>query len=131
MPTIRYEDEKHRKARSAQARYIAKHVEENKARAAAWRAENLERARAYDRERGVRPSNMAPERKRLSKWASQIVRRAIARGEIVRPEIGECGHSGIIESAHADYSDPMVFRWLCQPCHRRWDRLEPKTKVPY
>jgi len=131
MTSIRYEDEEHRKRREAQRRWVAKHGDENRARAAKWRAENLERARAYDRARGPHSTPLIGERKRLTKWASQIVRRAIARGEIVRPEIGECGHAGIIESAHADYSDPMVFRWLCQPCHRRWDRLEPKTKRPY
>src|SRR5215471_14009088 len=128
---IKFQDDAHRKRREYMRRWQANHADANRARAAAWRAANLERARAADRERGGGRGEMAPERKRLSKWASQIVRRAIARGEIIRPEIGECGHGGIIECAHADYSDPMVFRWLCQPCHRRWDRLEPKTKVPY
>jgi len=128
MARIRYEDEAHRKAREYMRRWNAKHPERNRARVLAWRAANLERARAYDRERGGGRGEIAPERKRLTKWASQIVCRAIKRGELTRPEVGECGHRGFIEIAHEDYSDPMVFRWLCRPCHRRWDRLAPKTK---
>ena len=127
MTSIKYDDDEHRKRREYMREWYTKRSDRVKAWSLRYRAAHLESMRAYDRERGDRPNNMAPERERLSKRASNVVSRAIKRGALVRPDIGECGHSGFIEAAHEDYSDPLIFRWLCRPCHRRWDRLDPKT----
>lgn len=80
------------------------------ARSTAWRAANLERNRIADR-------------------AGKKVMRAIKHGVLTRPSICEqCGDTTRrIEAAHADYSRPLDVRWLCKPCHGRWDHAEPKT----
>ena len=60
--------------------------------------------------------------------AHAAVQRALCRGIIVRPDICEnCGRTAFIEAAHSDYSQPLLIHWLCRPCHRRWDRDEPKV----
>jgi len=58
--------------------------------------------------------------------AQKLVQRAVARGELVRPERCErCGtmprrdrdgRSGIVAD-HADYLRPLEVRWLCRACH--------------
>jgi predicted Zn-ribbon and HTH transcriptional regulator len=56
------------------------------------------------------------------------VRMAIRRGVLVRPPTCQnCGIAGRIEAAHGDYTRPLDVRWLCVPCHRRWDVAEPKS----
>lgn len=58
------------------------------------------------------------------------VARAIARGELRRPsECSECGAGGFIEAAHENYTERLAVRWLCRPCHRKWDGIHPKTTV--
>jgi hypothetical protein len=61
--------------------------------------------------------------------AHQRVRDHILTGRLVRPSRCEwCGREGCaIEAAHEDYSRPLLVRWLCRSCHRRWDRAEPKS----
>jgi excisionase family DNA binding protein len=63
------------------------------------------------------------------KRAGDRVKAAVKAGLIVRGSACEvCGSTmGTIEAAHADYSKPLEVRWLCQPCHRWWDRNFPKT----
>lgn len=70
-----------------------------------------------------------PDQWRLIHRCNVRVQNAIKAGKLVRPETcGECGKSGVvIEAAHSDYSQPLQVRWLCRPCHRRWDRVQPKA----
>lgn len=71
-----------------------------------------------------------PDRNRKSKWASQIVQRALKKGILVKPAAcHECGQEGYVEGAHSDYSQPLEVRWLCRRCHRRWDTAKPKLSV--
>lgn len=60
--------------------------------------------------------------------AQSLLRYHIQAGNIVRPEAcEECGATNRrIEGAHFDYDKPLRVRWLCVPCHRRWDKREPK-----
>ena len=59
--------------------------------------------------------------------AEQRVYKALKRGEITRPNsCSECGREGFIEAAHENYHERLAIRWLCRPCHRRWDALAPK-----
>lgn len=70
-----------------------------------------------------------PERYARMRKAQALVFRAIQRGDLVRPTTCEqCGKTGImIEAAHYDYAEPLRVRWLCRGCHKRWDRLQPKS----
>ena len=62
-----------------------------------------------------------------AKQAHLQVRYAIWRGDLVRPDCcEECGQAARIEAAHFNYSEPLRVRWLCKPCHRRWDFEHPK-----
>lgn len=59
--------------------------------------------------------------------AKSLVRWAIARGELVRPEVcSRCGKSPprgrdgrtMIQAHHADYSKPLDVEFICNQCHR-------------
>ena len=65
--------------------------------------------------------------------AHSLVRYHVLAGHLVRPNAcAECGAAGRrLEAAHFDYNDPLRIRWLCIPCHRRWDAAEPKGGVTY
>jgi hypothetical protein len=69
-------------------------------------------------------------RKTISKArsAQSLLRYHIQAGRIVRPTTcEECGATDrAIEGAHFNYDEPLRVRWLCVPCHRRWDKREPK-----
>jgi hypothetical protein len=100
-----------RDARSAEAR-----VEYHRQ----WRLRNPEAARRWQTEH--------PERMRLVYRAHNRVRRAVTSGALVKPDACEaCGAVRKISAAHADYARPLDVRWLCYPCHIRWDRAHPKT----
>jgi hypothetical protein len=60
--------------------------------------------------------------------AQSLLRYHIQAGNIVRPDAcEECGATNRrIEGAHFNYDEPLRVRWLCVPCHRRWDKREPK-----
>lgn len=92
----------------------------------AWRAANPDRVKDM-RSRWV---DAHRERIRISGRARDAVARAIERGDLVRP--GTCEECGVtvkrIEAAHDDYTKPLQVRWLCKPCHARWDHDDPKTK---
>lgn len=91
-------------------RYYANHKEQALAKAKRWSARN-------------------PERAKISKQATDKVLKAIKKGILTRPSTCEaCGITGVrIEAAHSDYSRPLDVRWLCRPCHVRWDQHDPKT----
>ena len=90
-----------------------------------WRKANPERHAATAR----RWQAANPARVQIIRRAGDYVRRALKRGALVRPSACEnCGQTGVkIEAAHRDYSHPLDVRWLCRPCHRRWDYRDPKT----
>ena len=98
-------------------------------------AQNQERSRLYlesnrdkfavwaKRWRQANDARMAPTDR-----ARQAVYRAIKRGILVRPSVcEECGDTRTIQAAHYDYQDLLRVRWLCRPCHTKWDRAQPKT----
>jgi hypothetical protein len=59
----------------------------------------------------------------------EAVRRAVRDGVLVRATACEqCGVSDKpLEAAHFDYALPLMVRWLCRSCHRRWDQSDPKS----
>lgn len=63
----------------------------------------------------------------VARSAQSLVAYHVKAGNIIKPsQCEECGSDGRIEAAHFDYSRPLDVRWLCVPCHRRWDKREPK-----
>ena len=80
---------------------------------------------------------MAPEdrkprskRTRAAINASSLVAYHVKAGNMSKPDqCQECGAVRKLEAAHHDYSKPLDVRWLCVPCHRRWDWAEPKGGV--
>lgn len=90
-----------------------------------WRKDNLEKERAYSRSWQSRNRH----RVQMTNKATSAVYLAIKAGKLVRPTTCEqCGNGGRIQAAHSDYSQPLAVRWLCIPCHVRWDKEQPKTR---
>ena len=66
-------------------------------------------------------------RKSVKKWISKNkkktkchreVRKAIARGDLIRPKkCNNCGLNRVIHAHHHDYSKPLCVKWLCRKCH--------------
>lgn len=104
--------------------YLADNTERIRARKRAYYVENSERIganqRAYMRDH--------PEEFRILGRTSSTIQRLTKRGLLVRPErCEECGIKGKpIDAAHFDYAYPLLFRWLCRSCHRKWDVEQPK-----
>ena len=54
-----------------------------------------------------------------------LVKKAIANGELVRPDVcGNCGNSPlpgeVIYGHHDDYEKPLHVRWCCRRCHGQY-----------
>lgn len=91
------------------------------------RSENLERVRAYDRERGKNKERIKlsvqvtalwrQEDKRRSK-AHSTVARAIKSGKLHRSPCERCGDEKSV-AHHEDYDKPLQVVWLCTPCHKQ------------
>ena len=61
--------------------------------------------------------------------AQSLLRYYVLSGKVVRPAACEqCGKTKCrIEAAHYDYDLPLLVRWLCVSCHRKWDKEQPKN----
>lgn len=75
-----------------------------------------------------------PERTKLVKQCSQMVRRAVLKGIVAKAT--HCESCGLLETedrklegAHSDYTKPLEVRWLCRRCHRREDAAQPKFRA--
>ena len=88
---------------------------------------NIERVRAYDRERGKLPHNIAKQMARNKifrklhpiKYASQtLVNNAVRDGRLKKPgKCSKCDKKGMICGHHEDYYKPLDVIWVCQACH--------------
>ena len=105
-----------------------------KARVNTYRAENIDRARAYDRKRGMLPERKKAVRDNAYKYkydimkvkakhpehykARDAVNNALRRGILKRPQKCErCGVATKLHGHHEDYSKPLDVNWLCYCCH--------------
>lgn len=93
------------------------------------RLKNLERIRAYDRERGKLPHRLKLCRKISIKFrkeypekyhAHSLLNSAIKSKKIVRPKTcNDCGRKTKIFGHHEDYYKPLDVVWVCQICHNK------------
>ena len=91
------------------------------------RSENIEKIRAYDRERGKHPERAKAAAQISSAWrkadkrrtrAHNAVTRAVRSGKLVRQPCERCGEIKSL-AHHEDYDKPLEVMWLCQPCHKQ------------
>lgn len=91
------------------------------------RAENIERIRAYDRERGKNKDRIKANSQVTKAWreedkrrikAHNAVARAIRNGTLVRQPCVRCGVEKTV-AHHDDYDQQLQVTWLCQPCHKQ------------
>lgn len=91
------------------------------------RNNNLEKIRAYDRERGKNKERMKISYEVTKAWrqedtrrsrAHNAVTRAIKKGDLIRQPCIRCGEKKSL-AHHEDYDKPLEVMWLCQPCHKQ------------
>lgn len=90
------------------------------------RYQNLEKVRAYDRERAKQPKRIKAATEINKIWRASDKRRAVAhssvaraikKGDLVRLPCQRCGEKKSV-AHHEDYDKPLDVVWLCQPCHK-------------
>lgn len=90
------------------------------------RNKNIERIRAYDRDRSKNPERMKIAREISNAWRqsdSRIghchnqVARALRSGALVRLPCSVCGAEKSL-AHHESYNRPLDVTWLCQPHHK-------------
>ena len=91
------------------------------------RNENIERVRAYDRERSKTESRIALAIEVTRAWRAQdkrrtkahnAVAREIKKGTLLRQPCEVCANPKSV-AHHDDYDKPLDVRWLCYACHRQ------------
>lgn len=105
-----------------------------------YRQKNIERIKAYDRDRGNLPHRVAGRKeyaktedgkkafkRARQKWLSQnpikrathlILEYAVRSGRLDKPKCcSDCGAKGRIHGHHEDYTKPLDVIWLCAMCH--------------
>jgi ribosomal protein S27AE len=101
------------------------------------REKNIERIRAYDRERAKHPDRIKASVAVTKAWraadkrrsiAHNAVRSAILSGAIVRIPCVRCGETNSL-AHHEDYDKPLDVMWLCQPCHKKRHKEINKQKL--
>ena len=120
--------------------HVNKCKECNKNDVTANRNKNIEKIRAYDRERGKQPERIkaaaeitrawrAEDKRRLA--AHHAVARAIRNGSLFRLPCVRCEKVKSL-AHHEDYDKPLEVMWLCQPCHKqRHKELDGQFTNPY
>ena len=96
------------------------------------RAANIEKIRAYDRER----ANL-PHRKKLNTETTKKMREdlphvykahsalnnAVRDGKIIKPLLcSVCNEEKKLHGHHDDYSKPLDVEWMCSICHKAFHR---------
>ena len=107
--------------------HVNKCKECNKNDVTANRNKNIEKIRAYDRERGKIPERIKANTETTRAWREEDKRRsrahsavsyAIRSGLLVRLPCIRCGEEKSL-AHHEDYDKPLDVMWLCQPCHKQ------------
>ena len=91
------------------------------------RNKNIEKFRAYDRDRAKNPERIKLGAEISQAWraedrrrsvAHNAVARAIRNGSLFRIPCIRCGETKSL-AHHEDYDKPLEVMWLCQPCHKQ------------
>lgn len=91
------------------------------------RQNNIEKIRAYDRERGKLPERAKKASQISAAWrkedlrrtaAHNAVARAVKKGILVPKPCERCGSEKSL-AHHEDYDKKLDVMWLCQPCHKQ------------
>lgn len=91
---------------------------------AEWKRSRPERVRRQNYEASIRSKEKYP----YKVAARLLLNRAVARGEMERPEAcSSCGAGGRIHGHHEDYKKPLEVVWLCRKCHCE---LHSKPRTP-
>lgn len=107
--------------------YLNKCKECAKNDASKHRNQNLEKIRAYDRQRGKIAERVKATAEITRAWRAEDKRRtlchsavanAIRSGDLVRLPCIRCGAEKSV-AHHEDYDKPLQVMWLCQPCHKQ------------
>ena len=107
--------------------YVNKCKECNKNDVTANRNKNIEKIRAYDRERSKNPERIKSTTEITKAWRAEDKRRgrahsavsfAIRSGTLVRRPCIRCGDEKSV-AHHENYDKPLEVMWLCQPCHKQ------------
>lgn len=89
------------------------------------REKNLDKVRAYDRQRAKTESRIKHNIEVTCAWRQQDKRRqtahsavakAVKNGDLVRQPCETCSNPKSV-GHHDDYDKPLDVRWLCQACH--------------
>jgi hypothetical protein len=98
-----------------------------KARVHKHRRDNIERVRAYDRERGKSRDRISRQtivtreyrhRHPTRYRANNALNNALRDGRITKGECCEACGEPEVEGHHYDYSRPLSVVWLCPACHK-------------
>lgn len=94
------------------------------------RLENIDKIRAYDRERASQPQRKEKRKKITAKRRNEVegyqschnaVMRAIKKGTLQRANTCQiCAKQGKTEAHHHDYTRTLKVVWLCPACHRAY-----------
>lgn len=80
-----------------------------------WYAENGRNRSAGYIKRNRKWDKKHPDKRK----AGDILRTAVARGKIKKPERCEnCDRKVRLSGHHEDYSQPLKVKWLCSSCHK-------------
>ena len=123
--------------------HLNKCIECTKKDVSTHRANNLEKIRRYDRDRGQLPHRVEARkryqktkegkeaiRKGISKWgknnrekiyAQGLLSRAVKKGRIIKQPCEKCGEKKV-HGHHDDYFKPLEVRWLCIKCHNAFHK---------
>ena len=90
------------------------------------RLANLEKVRAYDKQRSSLPhrrdlaakvNKLWHQEDRRRKAAHNAVTRAVKKGVLIPEPCVKCGNQKSL-AHHEDYDKKLEVMWLCQPCHK-------------
>ena len=103
--------------------HVNKCIDCNKSDVADHRIENIEKIRAYDRNRGARQTPEYQKKYRednpLKYKAHSLVNYHIKAGNLKKKPCEKCGSKKSV-AHHDDYNYPLDVRWLCQAHHKQW-----------